>query len=115
MRITSHIYSGLLDAINNMHFQEQPGRGTDLQFIWDEFWLQDTAVIENIKFYRGMHYVGLIFAHHRNPLKFLCRNITAYPDKKKAVISAHYMRRQAAKDQRGTLMVSSQSFHLNMN
>lgn len=115
MHLSAEIYGKLLDGLNNLHFQEKPGRQTDMLFISDEFWLQDTAVIDHVNLLKGMHGVSLIFAHHLNPYKFICRHITAYADARRAATSAHYMRRQAAKDQRGTLKVSANFFNLNMS
>ncbi|TAD81473.1 MAG: hypothetical protein EAY75_17740 [Bacteroidetes bacterium] len=115
MHLPFTVYSALLDTINNLQFEEKPGKGADLLFITDEFWLQDTAVIDHVCCRRGMHGVSLVFAHHLNPYKFICRRIVAYADVKKAAVSAHYMRRQAAKDQRGTLSVTSCFFNLNLS
>ncbi|MCU0376524.1 MAG: hypothetical protein MUF24_14550 [Chitinophagaceae bacterium] len=115
MFLSAEFYGQLLDGLNNLHFQEKPGIPTDMLFISDEFWLQDTAVIDHINPMKGMHGVSLIFAHHLNPYKFICRYITAYADARRAATSAHYMRRQAAKDQRGTLKVSANFFNLNMS
>ena len=115
MHLSTEIYGQLLDRLNGLYFQEKSGNPADMLFITDEFWLQDTAVIDHVNLLKGMHGVSLVFAHHRNPYKFICRRITAYADAKRAATSAHYMRRQAAKDQRGTLKVSPNFFNLNMS
>jgi hypothetical protein len=46
-----------------------------------------------------------VFAHTHNPLKFIKRYITSHPCPRRAAQQAYYMRRLAAKDQRGTLTV----------
>lgn len=115
MTIGSHFYGAILDHLNRLRFQETAGLEKDLLFLSDEFWLQDTAVVEQITKQKGMYWVGLIFVHSNQPLKFLRRLITGYADHKKARTSAHYMRRQAAKDQRGTLVINPQSFMYNLN
>ncbi|MEZ4931346.1 MAG: hypothetical protein R2788_04340 [Saprospiraceae bacterium] len=41
-------YNALLDMLNNQHFVEKSGQDTDMDFLTDDWWLRDTAVIENI-------------------------------------------------------------------
>jgi hypothetical protein len=115
MKIGRHFYSDILDHLNRLQFQETPGIERDLLFLSDEFWLQDTAVVEHITKGKGMYWVGLIFVHSNQPLRFLKRVITGYSDHRKASTSAHYMRRQAAKDQRGTLVINPKSLNFNLN
>ena len=55
--------------------------------------------------------VDLIFAYTRNPLRLIRRRITAQPSQGRAAQHAHYMRRLAAKDQRGTLTVGPAMLH----
>jgi hypothetical protein len=107
--ISAATYDFLLDQLNQQFGTELPGKKNDLEFINTDFWLQDTAVLECVEKKAGAWNVALLFVHHLNPLKFIKRTICSYADIRKANTSAHYMRRQAAKDQRGTLVVNTQS------
>jgi hypothetical protein len=99
----------MLEHINKQFACDVPGEKKDLEFINKDFWLQDTAVVESVERKLGLWKVSLLFVHHVNPMKFIKRAIRSYADIKKANTAAHYMRRQAAKDQRGTLVVNTQS------
>ncbi len=112
IEIDEKAYSNMLEAINTLASTDMAGTSSDICFINDDFWLQDTAVIENIEYREGQHVIFLVFAHHRKPLKFLKRKIVQYACPKKAALVAHYMRRQAAKDQRGTLTVDSKLINI---
>ncbi|MEO1516926.1 MAG: hypothetical protein AAFV95_18025 [Bacteroidota bacterium] len=105
-------YGELLDLLNNQHFVERPGCQSDMDFLSDDDWLRDTAVIENIVKRDGMWEIHLVFAHYLDPQKLIKRVISRYTSKSKAELSAWYMRRLAAKDQRGTLTVSLDGFGL---
>lgn len=100
-------YEAMLCYLNGTASADRCGAPPDIQFINEDFWLQDTAVIENIELRNGEWTIYLVFAHHLRPLKFIKRKIVNFACPKKAGLSAHYMRRQAAKDQRGTLVVNS--------
>lgn len=108
-------YSDLLAMLGNLHRTERNGADHDLQFIYDNWWLGDTAVIENLALVKGAWEVRLVFAHHKHPLKFLQRSITSFSSEKKAKLTAFYMRKLAAKDQRGTLTVSIDDFAIAVN
>ncbi len=105
-------YDELLNLMNNQHFTDKPGEQSDMDFLSDDWWLRDTAVIENIVRRDGMWEIHLVFAHYQEPQKLIKRVISRYPSKKKAELSAWYMRRLAAKDQRGTLTVKLDDFGL---
>ena len=113
--MSDRVYQGMLDALNNQHFTEKSGEATDMDFINDDMWLPDTAVIENLFRRRGTWEVHLLFAHHKQPLKFLSRRITAHTCPKRAAQMGFYMRRLAAKDQRGTLTINIIDFKLILN
>lgn len=115
MKLCEALYSLLLDRINALPYEEKQGSTEDLLFMSNEFWLQDTAVIDHVMLRKGMYYVTLVFSHHSIPYRWLCRGICGYADVKKAILGAHYMRRQAAKDQRGTLTISMERYMLNNN
>ncbi len=108
-------YTNLLAGLNNLHFTEQKGNLSDFQLFTDDQWLADTAVIEQLTRSRGEWQVDLIFASIHNPLRFLKRHITANPCPKRAAQQGYYMRRLAAKDQRGTLTVSVAQLNLCAN
>ena len=113
--ISPDLYELVLKGMNT-HFElEKPGSEEDLRFVHTDFWLQDTAVIEDIERRSGLWRVSLLFVHHVNPFKFIKRSIRSFADVKKARTAAHYMRRQAAKDQRGTLMVDTSAIFPGIN
>ncbi len=108
-------YKVMLDGINNLMLTERCAPPDDLAFIKDNLWLSDSAVIEHIYPLKGQWEVRLLFAHVYNPLQFLCRRIHAYACPRKAATHAGYMRRVAAKDQRGTLAVKIETLKLPPN
>jgi hypothetical protein len=108
-------YSMMLDSINVFYASNKPGTASDIDFIKDDYWLQNTAVIENIEKRKGCWEIFLVFAHHLHPLKFIKRGITNFSCLKKATITAQYMRRLAAKDQRGTLFVHQENINITFN
>lgn len=103
-------YEEVLNMLNNLHFTEKAGASSDMVFLSDDWWLRDTAVIENIVKRDGMWEIHLVFAHYQEPCKLIKRVITRHPSEEKAILSAQYMRRLAAKDQRGTLQVNMEDF-----
>lgn len=105
-------YDQVLNLLNNQYFTEKSGEETDMEFLSDDWWLRDTAVIENIVLRDGMWEIQLVFAHYREPKKLIKRVISRHASKAKAELNAWYMRRLAAKDQRGTLQVDIQDFRL---
>ena len=113
--IQDEAYAAMLEYLDQFPSTERMGRCDDAQFINEDFWLQDTAVIENLECRAGEWNIYLVFAHHLIPLKFIKRKIVIIACEKKAILTAHYMRRQAAKDQRGTLAVNMQLFTTNFS
>ena len=111
-RLDDLIYNDVLDLLNNQHFIEKPGVQSDMAFLSDDWWLRDTAVMERIVKREGMWEIQLVFAHFQNPNKLIKRVISRHPCKQKAILHASYMRRLAAKDQRGTLEVDINDFNL---
>jgi hypothetical protein len=92
--------------LNNQQSLEQRGRPGDMIFIRDGFWLKDAAVIDTVFNRNGAWEVQLIFAHYKNPLQLIVRNITKCFSENKAKAAAFYIRKEAAKDRRGTLSIS---------
>jgi len=109
-KIDSEVYAYMLKYIDGFSSTEVSGMNDDAKFIHEDFWLQNTAVIENIEYRNGEWNIYLIFAHHLIPMKFIKRKIVNLSCPKKAFLTAHYMRRQAAKDQRGTLVLNMKLF-----
>ena len=107
VKLDEEAYSSMLEGLHVFHTTNMPGSGIDADFIQDDYWLQNTVVIENIERRNGCWNIFLVFAHHLQPLKFIKRSISSFSCFKKATITAHYMRRIAAKDQRGTLFIAS--------
>lgn len=105
----------MLEYLDNLSLTEQNGITKDAFFINEDFWLQDTVVVENVECRNGEWSIYLVFAHHLIPLKFIKRKIVNYVCPRRAALAAHYMRRQAAKDQRGTLQVNVNLFCTNFN
>ncbi len=115
INIGESVYEAMLDFIGNMQHTDKSGMSADMDFIREDFWLQDTAVIENLEHRYGMWHISLVFAHHLQPLKFIKRKITDKSNYHKAEITAHYMRRLAAKDQRGTIHIKETAIKINLN
>ena len=113
--IDSYCYSHLMDFMNESHPQDLKGEIYDLNVFYDDLWLKDSAVIEHLRNFRGNWIVSLVFAFVDQPLRFIMRRITTCTTKSKATITAEYMRRLAAKDQRGTLKIKEESFNFYLN
>ena len=94
---------------------ERKGHRADFAPLQAERWLKDSAVIEQLAHIRGEWRVSLVFAHIHNPLRLIQRYITSHPTRHRAALQAHYMRRLAAKDQRGTLTVHFEQLRLCLN
>lgn len=105
-------YEQLLRLLDNQHFTDRAGEEGDMRFLTEDWWLRDTAVIENLMKRDGLWEIQLVFAHYREPYKLIKRCISRYSSREKAMLSACYMRRLAAKDQRGTLQVRIEDFGL---
>ena len=113
--LSPDLYASMLDGLSNLFFTEKLGLDADMNFYRDDFWLSDTAVIELLQLRKGAWEITLLFAHYKTPLKFLSRRITSHSCPKRARTIAFYMRRLAAKDQRGTLSVDINDLHLTLN
>lgn len=87
---------------------DRRGLEADFGLLTNDQWLTDTAVVERVTRSRGEWRVELVFACVHAPLRLLVRHITSHATAQRAQQQAHYMRRLAAKDQRGTLRVSVQ-------
>jgi hypothetical protein len=119
MSRSHHISERVLSAMNRFLENEtcigQPAQPGDMVFISEGAWLKDAAVIDTINNNQGAWDVSLIFAHYKNPLQLLVRNITRCFTEQKARAAAFYIRKEAAKDRRGTLSVSINDLSLCTN
>ena len=115
VHFSSNIYEVMLDHLSDSHFQNQCGQTPDLHFLVKDDWLRDTAVSEHLVKRSGTWDIHLVFAHYQDPLTFRRRLITSQNNRKKAQLMAAYMRRLAAKDQRGTLQASTSDLGLHAN
>jgi len=109
------LYAKVLDGLSNLHFTDKLGESRDLDFLPDDRWLSDTAVIDQVYVHKGLWLISLVFVHHKTPMKFLMRRITSHACPRRACMMALYMRRLAAKDQRGTLKIELDRFHTPLN
>ena len=103
---------------NFLHNEKNIGQiapPADLLFMVDGSWLKDTAVIDAIISRQGAWDVHMVFAHHKNPLQLIVRNITRCFSRQKAHAAAFYIRKEAAKDRRGTLTISIEDLNLCLN
>ncbi|MEP7374253.1 MAG: hypothetical protein ABI675_12735 [Chitinophagaceae bacterium] len=108
-------YHVMLCYLDNQHFIEKPADESNLLFLKNDWWLADTAVIETINYKKGGWEVCLTFANYKRPLQLIVRNIARCYNEAKAKTAAYYMRRMAAKDQRGTLTVTVKDLNLCIN
>lgn len=110
--LDSQSFKELLNLLKNLNSVDKPGFNADMNFLFEDCWLKDTAVNENIVQRKGMWEIHLVFAHHQDPKKLIKRVITGCTSKRKAEMTAQYMRRLAAKDARGTLKIDRDDFGL---
>lgn len=98
-------YNSTLRRIGELYQTERKGDHTDGTFLREDGWLIDSAVSERLSKRKGQWDIHLTFIHVRRPLTLVSRFITSRSDRKKALLTGSLMRRQAAKDQRGTIKV----------
>ena len=106
------VHELLLGFMENDRAVGKKGSIADLFFLHDASWLGNTAVIDRIEYRKGAWEISLIFSHYQNPLQLIVRRIVCCPSEQKAELVAFYLRRQAAKDPRGTLEVTIKDFSL---
>ncbi len=108
--IDARCYETLLDFMNNHDKDDAHGEIIDLDLFYNDQWLLDSAVIDHVVAREGNWTIFLVFAWVKFPLKLICRKITRCHTLQKANLTAQYMRRLAAKDQRGTLRIQKKDF-----
>ena len=114
-KIGKYVLLEMNNFLDNEKYVGQVAQPDDVLFITDGSWLKDAAVIDAISCRQGAWDVDLIFAHYRNPLQLIVRNITRCFNEQKAKATAFYIRKEAAKDRRGTLNVSINDLDLCKN
>ena len=113
--ISESVLSAMYVFLDNEKYAGQIAQPEDLLFIEDGSWLKDAAVIDSICNRHGAWDVYLVFAHYKNPLQLIVRNITRCFSEQKAQAAAFYIRKEAAKDRRGTLYVSMKDLDICKN
>lgn len=108
--IDATCYEGLMDFMNQQENDDVHGEFIDLDLFYNDQWLLDSAVIDRVVPRQGNWIIYLVFAYAKFPLRLIKRKITKCNTLDKARITAEYMRRLAAKDQRGTLQVREADF-----
>jgi len=108
-------YHEMLCFLDNQHFIEKPADEENMQFLKNDWWLADTAIIESVNYNKGGWEVYLTFANYKKPCQLIVRKIIRCFNEHKARTIAHYMKRMAAKDQRGTLSVTIKDLNLCIN
>tara|TARA_B100001245_G_C22799545_1_gene385445 strand:- start:198 stop:563 length:366 start_codon:yes stop_codon:yes gene_type:complete len=103
--IDQFCYELMLSGLNDQSLTDLNGAHIDLALFYDDQWLMDSAVVENVVYNKGHWDIYLVFVDPLHPLKLIRRKISSYFTEKKALQAGNYMRRLAAKDQRGTIKV----------
>lgn len=113
--LDDNTYHEMLCFLDNQHSTEKPAEEENLLFLKNDWWLADTAVIETITYNKGGWEICLTFANYKKPCQLIVRRIVTCFTEGKARIIAHYMRRMAAKDQRGTLTLTIKDLNICSN
>ena len=109
-------YQWLLRSINQITLlEDQRADEAALTFIRQGEWLSESAVLAHINKRKGTWCIDLVFAHPGEPLRLLVRKIAEETSWTKACIRGAFFQRQAAKDQRGTILPALSSFTINNN
>lgn len=114
-KFSKQAYAELLNLMNRQYFCERPAKEDDSSFLQYDQWLRDSAVIEQVIHSKEGWEIYLVFAYSAFPYRLIRRYIDVINHPNKAFLNAVYMRRLAAKDQRGTQQVNLQDFALCTN
>ena len=115
VRLDQHTYSLLLEHKQSSLFHDQPGQLEDLAFLEEDLWLQDTVVFDWVSRLAGTWQIFLVFVYHEDPFLLIMRYIKSQISESKAKMEGSYLRRSAAKDQRGNLELNEGKFRLCQN
>lgn len=114
--VSLETYQWLLGSINNVVcYSNSLAKEYEMDFIKDNSWYSETVVTERIVKRKGQWHVDLVFAYYKDPFRLLVRNITHCISYDKAKITGNIMKKQAAKDQRGTLSVNQELIGISCN
>lgn len=115
IHISPDLYDLALERLSEQHFTNARIGIEDYFVCQDDAWLMDSAVAEEVVRRDGMWCIYLIFLNPLQPLQFCRRFIVKQVQKKKAFLMANFMRRLAAKDQRGTIRVPTNRYQWEYN
>lgn len=113
--LDSYTYTLLLKYKQSTHDTSRKGESQDLKFLEQDLWLQDTVVFDRVVKLNGTWQINLVFVHYQNPFLLIKRFIKTQISEKKACLEAYYMKKVAAKDQRGNLILEKHKLNLNYN
>jgi hypothetical protein len=99
-------YNHLLMFSEGLLLAEKPAQAQDLERLNQDAWLTDSAVVCHSVRCQGAWEVRLLFANPSPPYRFLQKPIARFSCPRRAALTAELMRRQAAKDQRGTIKIN---------
>lgn len=105
-------YSLLLNYKQSSQDTGKKAPSKDLAFLAEDLWLQDTIVYDWVVNLNGNWQIFLVFVYHQDPFLLIKRFVKSHISEKRARMDGHYMRRVAAKDQRGTLSMEKQRLNI---
>ncbi len=114
-KLDSATYNKILDNCKKLAATGKKATAIDMDFLSDDDWLVDSAVLNQIRKRKGGFEVYLVFAWASFPFRMLVRRIDWYTNERKALLHASFMTRVASKDPRGTLTVSCDAFNICIN
>lgn len=101
----------MFGGLYNIVFTDYKGGASDLHFLQEGDWLNDSAVLTYVYPRQGRWQVVLIFAWVRNPYRFVCRYMAdSFANEQKAALHADFYKRTSQKDKRGTLTITIHDF-----
>ncbi len=115
MKLDPTLVQQLKEYVVNNKNVDSTGRKVDLEFLSNDEWLQDSAVIDRVVKTNGTWAISLVFADSSKAYKFIVRQIRTCTNFNKALMTAQFMRRLAAKDPRGTFKVKEEHFLISDN
>jgi hypothetical protein len=114
-KISDFVLSAMNNFLDNENCVGQMARDEDVKQLTNGSWLKNAAVIDDISGRNGAWDVSMVFANYKNPLQLMMKKITRCYSQQRAMVAAFYIRKEAAKDIRGTLTVSVNDLNLCYN
>ncbi|MEM6629233.1 MAG: hypothetical protein AAF694_06150 [Bacteroidota bacterium] len=105
-------YSLLLNYKQSSQNTGKKAVSEDLEFLAEDLWLQDTVVFDWVVKLNGSWQIFLVFVYSKDPFLLIKRFVKSHISEKRARLEGHYMKRVAAKDQRGNLLVEQQKLNI---